>query len=169
MRMKPCTINSSIPFQLTRSGKGSLVIKGNISIYSSGQSPLCEARVEREQHHGEQRGWGKLLEAPGISAGAGTWKAAAANAGTRLGSSGRCHTLTVWACTCEEDLGMWQCEIKKKCRVTGDTGEYRIQIQRQQAFTSCATHGTVGLGLLFLDMTHFFHKISVLQWHCLKI
>lgn len=165
-RMKPCTIHPSIPCLLAKSGKGSLVIKGKVSGCCSGQDPLCEAR---EQHHGEQRGEGKLLEAPGSSAGAGTLKAAATNEGTWHGSTGRYHTLMVWARTCGEDLGMWRCEIKKKCRVTGDTGEHRIQTQQQQAFASRATHGTVGFGSLFLDMTHFFLEISVLKWHCLKI
>lgn len=132
----------------------------------NGQSPLCEAR---EQQHGEQRGGGKLLEAPESSVAAGTLKATAANEGTRNGGTGRYHTVVVWSCTCGEDLGMWRCEIRKKCRVTGDTAEQRIQIQQQQGFTSCATHGMVEFGLLFLDITHFFLEFSVLKWHCLKI
>lgn len=151
MRMKPCTVNPSILCLLARSGKGSLVMKGNVSGCCSGQSPLWEAR---EQHHGEQKGWGKLLEAPGSSVGAGTLKAAAANEGTWHGSTE----------IPQRGLGSHlrgrfrgvKGGIRKKCRVTGDTGEHRIQIQQQQGFTSCATHGMVGFGSLFLAMTHFF-------------
>lgn len=87
--------------------------------------------------------------------GAGTWKAAAANAGTWCGSIGRYSTLVVWAGAWREDLGMCRWEIRKKRRVTGGAGEHRIQIQRQQTFTSCATHGTVGFGLGFFRSDSF--------------
>ena len=95
--------------------------------------------------------------------GAGTWKAAAANAGKWCGSIGRYYAVVVWDGTCGEDLGTCRWEIRKKRRVNGDAGEHRIQIQRQQTFASCATHGTVGFVLFFLDLTHFFLDVSVLK------
>lgn len=79
----------------------------------------------------------------------GTRKAAAANMGTWCGSIGTYYILVAWAGPCREDLGTCRWEIRKKPRVTGDAGEQRIQIRRQQTFTGYAIHGTVGFVLVF--------------------
>lgn len=159
MSTKPCTINPSVPCLLARSGKGPLVMRGNIAGCCSGsvegKSPLCEARTERPssiregredeesfwRHEGAQRVPGRGRQ-PQLA-----WQRAM----EVLGDT----TLVVWAGTCGEDLGMCRWGISKEHGVTGHAGEHRIHVQGHWAFTNSTAHRTVGFVLFGFCLVGF--------------